>query len=113
MRIFMALVMLALAGCSDCTTSTAQSTESPRGHWKAMVVKENCGWFGSTTTHVSIVRSDQPEMPGTPGNIVHVEKDVDVRVNWATPEKLVVSMPATEEAKEPTPRFRDIDIVYR
>ena len=81
---------------SSCANDVVAEIPSPSGSHRAFVFRLNCGATTGYSTHVSVVRSDEP-LPDRPGNLLVLGGEHPIEVTWVRPEHLQVRYPQGPE----------------
>jgi hypothetical protein len=72
-----------------CWNVTTSEEISPNGQLKAVTFRRLCPEEHSITTHVSIIRADQP-LPDGNGNVFGYDNEIAIRVSWLSNARLAV-----------------------
>jgi hypothetical protein len=72
-----------------CWNVTTSEEISPNGQLKAVTFRRLCPEEHSITTHVSIIRADQP-LPDGNGNVFGYDNEIAIRVSWLSNAHLAV-----------------------
>lgn len=102
---------LFLSGCGMCGNNTVLSVTSPNGGYVAVVYTRDCGATTGFSTQVSILTAPG-RLKNRPGNILRLDREVNVSVKWNSDMKLAIkgSLDAEDFLRETS--FKGIQIQY-
>jgi hypothetical protein len=125
LRIVIAVLVCALAGCSFlCQDTLVSKHNSPDGRFVAVVFHRNCGATTPFTTEISVTGSGDDVSGGSAGNIFSMTDPpgstetlsrngvIEVRLNWRSPQLLLISTPQRAVVGKRVNRFDDINPTF-
>lgn len=104
-----------LQGCyharQPCQNMTTSEDVSPNGELKAVAFRRVCPEEHSITTHVSIIRANEP-LPDGNGNVFGYDNEIAVRASWVSDTRLVIYTYADPARGTRITRAGDVSIEY-
>jgi hypothetical protein len=91
-RLSLICLSLLLVCCHEpqrCRNVISSAEISPNGLLKAVTFRRWCPEEHSITTHVSIIRANEP-LPDGNGNVFGYENEIAIRVSWLSNSRLAV-----------------------
>ena len=109
------LFLSLLLGCCHeperCRNVTTSEETSPNGKFKAITFRRLCPEEHSITTHVSIIRANEP-LPDGNGNVFGYDNEIAIRVSWLSDSRLAVYTYADPAKATKVERAGNVSIEY-
>ncbi|WP_165857017.1 hypothetical protein [Marinobacter sp. JSM 1782161] len=91
MKRLTALFTALLSGCADlCSNEPIDAMASPDNALEAVVFERHCGATTGYATQVSIIQTGD-KLPNEAGNVLSVEGQPSLELEWITPKQLLIS----------------------
>lgn len=111
MKMLPLVLVILIAGCSDCRNDPLGMAASPDDKYLAINYARSCGPDAKVNTHVSVL-----ERPGNllnkDGNTLIVEGKHPIDIKWLSPNKIELDISKAGAVKKQASEIEGVEVLY-